>query len=103
MDGSEDGDGDRVPLVLIVDDSSDCQYLWKRYLSMIDCRTASAYCGADALELIRQERPAAIILDVMLPDVTGWHVLQTVKEDQAMWDIPVVMCSALDEREFGVL
>ena len=39
----------------------------------------------------------------MLPDMNGWHVLQKIKRDQATCDIPVLMCSALDEREFGFL
>jgi DNA-binding response OmpR family regulator len=105
-EGAAEADGDgatRIPLVLIVEDSAECQYLWERYLSMIQCRVASAYCGVDALELIRQERPAAIILDVMLPDVDGWHILRAIKKDRATQDVPVVMCSALDEREFGFL
>ena len=72
-------------------------------MDKIKCRVASAHCGADALELIRRERPAAIILDVMLPDVNGWHILRAIRRDRDTRDVPVVMCSALDEREFGFL
>jgi CheY-like chemotaxis protein len=90
-----------LPLVLIVEDSDECQYLWQRYLSTIACRVVSTLCGLEALDLIRCERPTVVVLDVMLPDVDGWQVLRRIKRDRATQDIPVVMCSALDERDFG--
>jgi CheY-like chemotaxis protein len=57
--------------------------------------------GADALRLAREVRPAAITLDVMLPDLDGWTVLAALKGDRALADIPVVVVTILDERTRG--
>jgi CheY-like chemotaxis protein len=102
MDGL-DGDGAQAPFVLIVEDNPDCQHLWERYLSTIKCRAVSTRCGLEALELIQHKRPAAIVLDVGLPDMDGWHVLGAIRGNPMTEDIPVVMCTALDERQFGFL
>jgi CheY-like chemotaxis protein len=101
MDGS-DGGTDQALIILIVEDDPDCQQLWQRYLGTVGCPTMSTCYGLEALEWIQHKRPAAIVLDVTLPDVDGWYVLGAIREDPMTQDIPVVMCSALDERELGL-
>lgn len=93
----------QAPVVLIVEDNLDCQCLWERYLSTIRCHTVFTRFGLEALDLARRKRPAAIILDVRLPDTSGWEVLRAIRGDQMTQDIPVVVCSALDGCEFGYL
>ena len=90
-----------APVVLVVEDNADCQYLWQRYLSLTKCRVVATARGGDAVDLARNEKPAAVVLDVRLPDTDGWRVLQAMKSDQQTRDIPVVMCSALSEPEFS--
>jgi DNA-binding response OmpR family regulator len=50
--------------------------------------------GAGAMELIRSSRPDAVVLDIRLPDVSGWDILQALKLDPRTVDIPVLVCSA---------
>jgi len=90
------------PTILAVDDDPDIHRLWERYLSAEGCRFVAAGGGLQALELVQQERPAAIVLDVTLPDIDGWQVLQALKSDVTTKDIPVVMCSGLEERGWSL-
>jgi CheY-like chemotaxis protein len=57
--------------------------------------------GREALNLARTLRPAAITLDVMMPDMDGWEVLRELKADSDTRDIPVVMVTMTDDRELG--
>lgn len=92
-------DETQAPLVLVVEDNPDIQYLWQRYLGLTNCRVVSTAHGREALDLVRDENPAAVVLDVMLPDTDGWSVLEAIKRDHVTRHIPVVMCSALSEPE----
>ena len=58
--------------------------------------------GDSALEEARRERPAAIILDVLLPGIDGWEVLRRLKADASLNEIPVVIVTVVDEREVGL-
>jgi CheY-like chemotaxis protein len=102
MDGYQAEEA-QVPFILIVEDDPDCQQLWGRYLGTVGCHTRSTRRGLEALEWIQNQRPAAVVLDVMLPDMDGWHVLGAIRGDSMTQDIPVVMCSALEERESRML
>jgi two-component system OmpR family response regulator len=53
-----------------------------------------AQIGTGAFELIRQARPDLVILDVRLPDISGWDILQAMKLDRATDCIPVLVCTA---------
>jgi HAMP domain-containing protein/signal transduction histidine kinase/CheY-like chemotaxis protein len=58
--------------------------------------------GGDALSLVRRRLPAAITLDINLPDIDGWRVLARLKEDPATRHIPVYLITTEDERERGL-
>jgi CheY-like chemotaxis protein len=89
---------DIYPTVMVVDDNLDCVYLWRRYGQAAGCRVVSATTGEEALGLARRERPALVLLDIMLPGMSGWDVLAGLRADPSTRGIPIVMCSALDER-----
>ncbi len=89
------------PLVLIIDDDPTIQDLLNRSLSKDGFRVESAPDGATGIAKARQLRPAFITLDVMMPGMDGWTVLETLKGDPATAEIPVVMVSMLDERGLG--
>jgi CheY-like chemotaxis protein len=88
-------------LMIVGDDSSFC-YLMRRYAKRSASRVVFAYLGEDALALALRERPAAIVLEVGRPGTMGWGVLEGLKANRATCDIPVVLCSWLDEREQGI-
>ena len=50
---------------------------------------------------MREVRPAAVTLDIMMPDVDGWAVLAALKGDPALADIPVVIVTIVDEQRRG--
>ncbi|HEY2532387.1 MAG TPA: response regulator, partial [Xanthobacteraceae bacterium] len=58
--------------------------------------------GVDGLRRARELRPAAIILDIVMPDIDGWTVLAALKDEPKLADIPVVIVSILDEQRSGI-
>jgi DNA-binding response OmpR family regulator len=90
------------PAVLIVEDDMTCVYLWQRYMKRSGFRAISTQEGKEALDMARRERPDLVVLDVMLPDIDGWDVLQALKADPSTCDIPVLICSALREEKRGM-
>jgi CheY-like chemotaxis protein len=91
-----------APAALIVEDDMTCVYLWQRYMKRSGFRAISTQEGKEALDLARRERPSLVVLDVILPDIDGWEVLQALKADPATRDIPVLICSALREERRSV-
>jgi len=89
------------PTVLIVEDDLDSIYLLQRYLSSTGCRVVSTSLGEEAVALAQQEKPTAIVLDIALPGMDGWEVLRALRSNVSTSDIPVVMCSGLEEEEIG--
>jgi CheY-like chemotaxis protein len=93
---------DRTPAALIVEDDMTCIYLWQRYMKRKGFRAISTQKGKMALDMARREKPDLVVLDVMLPDIDGWEVLQALKADPATRDIPVLICSALQEEKLSI-
>jgi serine phosphatase RsbU (regulator of sigma subunit)/FixJ family two-component response regulator len=85
--------------VLVVDDSEANRDLLARYLRKQGHSAALAENGRQALEWVRREEFDLVLLDVMMPEVNGYEVLQRLKGDVASREIPVIMISALDEIE----
>ena len=90
------------PLVLVIDDDGAVRELMRRYLESGGFAALTAPNGAEGLVLARKERPVAIILDVVMPGVDGWSVLQVLKADPKLEDIPVVMTTVVDDRNRGI-
>ena len=91
------GDG---PAILVVDDNEDnCYTLTRRLKRQGYDNVATAGHGRQALELLAARPFDLVLLDVMMPDMDGYEVLETMKADPALRDIPVVMISALDEMD----
>jgi signal transduction histidine kinase/DNA-binding response OmpR family regulator/CHASE3 domain sensor protein len=90
-----------APQVLVVDDDPEVRYILQRYLEDAGFRVLLAASGAEGLRMARDFQPRAITLDIMMPGMDGWEVLRALKADPAIADIPVVICSILDNRELG--
>lgn len=84
--------------VLIVDDNAQNRELLVAYVESVpNVRTQEATNGVEALAAVAQNPPDLILLDVMMPRMSGFEVCRRLKSDPATRDIPVVMVTALDE------
>ncbi|UCG50128.1 MAG: response regulator [Phycisphaerales bacterium] len=88
---------DSTPVILVVDDNQQNLELLQAYLEDTDCRTVSARDGIEALAAVARHRPDLILLDVMMPKMSGFEVCKRVKADPQTSDIPVIMVTALNE------
>ncbi len=88
---------DTTPVVLVVDDNQQNRELLQAYLEDVDCRAIPAHDGPEALEIIAKNPPDLILLDVMMPKMSGFEVCRRIKNDPKTSDIPVIMVTALNE------
>jgi len=77
--------------VLIIDDDESLADLLTQYLARFDMELLSANCPSLGYEILRQQQPQAIILDVMLPEQDGFEVCKQIRKDN---DIPIIMLTA---------
>ncbi len=84
--------------VLVVDDESDIVALVAYHLAKSGYKVSTATSGSEALERARQDQPALIVLDLMLPDISGFEVLATLRGEEAVADTPVLMLTARREE-----
>ncbi len=89
------------PCVLVIDDDANVQRLIERTLKDEGYSLRFAASGRDGLRLAREIRPAAITLDVMMPETDGWSVLSSLKADPELARIPVIMVTIVGEKELG--
>jgi PAS domain S-box-containing protein len=87
--------------VLVIDDDPEMREMMVRLLSREGVEVLVADGGEAGLILAREARPAVITLDVMMPDVDGWSVLQQIKADPALQGIPVILVTLLDDQGAG--
>ena len=84
--------------ILVVDDEPDIVALVVYHLAKDGYRVSSASSGSEALATARRERPALIVLDLMLPGLSGFEVLEQLRADEATVDIAVLMLTARKEE-----
>jgi CheY-like chemotaxis protein len=87
----------RTPVVLVVDDNQQNRELLQAYLEDVDCRAVPAREGLEAFKIIAKDPPYLILLDVMMPRMSGFEVCKRIKNDPKTDDIPVIMVTALNE------
>ncbi len=85
--------------ILIVDDDELMRSLLIEIITPFNLRLITAQRGDQALQLAQQHLPDLILLDVMLPDMNGFEVCQRLRDDPATAQIPIVMITALNDRE----
>jgi len=83
--------------VLIADDNEPNRELLEVYLADIDCEIATAVDGRDTLDKVAAFRPDVILLDVMMPKLSGFEVCQRLKGDPTTSPIMILMVTALGE------
>jgi CheY-like chemotaxis protein len=72
-----------------------------RHLERAGFLVTTAKGGQEGLRLARELRPAAVTLDIMMPDLDGWTVLAAMKGDPSLADIPVVLMTIVEEKHRG--
>ena len=87
----------RAPVVLLVDDNEQNLELLEAYLEELRCEIRKAKDGVEAIESVGQVAPDLILLDVMMPRMSGFQACKKLKSDAATKDIPIVMVTALSE------
>ena len=88
-------------LVLVIDDEADSRTLIANQLEECGCQVATADAGNRALAEARKLKPDLILLDLMMPSMNGWQVLQSLKADAELKDIPVVIASIVARENQG--
>jgi CheY-like chemotaxis protein len=91
------------PALLVVDDNILFADLLARYLSGHEWKVISASDGAQAQRILDELLPTVIVLDVMMPKQDGWDFLRTLKLDARTREIPVIICSVLNEPELALM
>jgi two-component system, OmpR family, alkaline phosphatase synthesis response regulator PhoP len=93
------GEGQALPesTILIVDDNAQNVELLQAFLESLPVRIVTAVDGVDALEKVGEHRPDLILLDIMMPRMSGFQVCRKIKGDPKTKDIQVLMVTALNE------
>jgi CheY-like chemotaxis protein len=90
---------DATPVILVVDDDPVIVRLLEINLSLEGFAILTATNGGDAVRLARERLPSLVLLDLMMPGMDGWEVRQTLLDDPATAQIPVVVVSARTQDE----
>lgn len=92
---------EHLPLILAIDDDLNTLYLLKENLAEAGYRVIGVENGKKGLTKARSLQPKAIILDILLPNESGWEILSELKADPVTQDIPVIVLSIVDDVERG--
>lgn len=87
--------------ILTIDDDMQVIGLYERYLQPQGYQVAPLTEPARAVEYAKKIKPLAITLDIMMPGIDGWAVLESLKSDQETRNIPVIVCSIVEDIERG--
>src|ERR1700730_224017 len=88
--------------ILVIDDDAAVRDLMSRFLSKLDFNVVTARSGEEGLRLAAQLRPVIITLDVVMPGRDGWSVLNQLKADPVLSEIPVIMVTIVDNEAMGI-
>jgi PAS domain S-box-containing protein len=88
-----------VPYVLIVEDSTDAAEQMERYIAELGLETRVFNQGEAAIAHARIHPPALILLDLLLPEASGWDILSQIRGEAAIAPTPVIITSVMDEPQ----
>jgi CheY-like chemotaxis protein len=88
--------------VCLLDDNADIGELFERYLAGTQYVLSSAQNTDNLFEWLEEQNPQVIILDVMMPGLDGWEILGRLKQHPQTSSTPVIICSALPERDLAI-
>jgi adenylate cyclase len=90
---------DHSPLILVVDDNEMNRDMLQRRLERQNYQAVSAENGERALQMLREQAFDLVLLDVQMPKMNGYEVLEAVKSDYALRNTPIIMISAVDDLD----
>ena len=82
-------------LVVMADDDVEIRMILNRTVRALDCDVMQAEDGEQALEMIIENQPDLVILDVMMPNISGWEVCKYIRSNPRLEKTPVVMLTAI--------
>ena len=88
----------RNSTILIADDTEQNVELLQAYLDEVGCRVVTAYDGQETLDRVADSKPDLILLDIMMPKMSGYEICRKLKADPATRNIPICMVTALTEE-----
>src|SRR5579871_6611111 len=89
----------RIPQIMVVDDDPDTVSILARHLQREGFVAIEAISGAECLRLVHEHRIDVILLDLMMPEMDGFQVCRSLKQDPATAEIPVIMITARDDLD----
>lgn len=94
-----DGGIHLIKKILIVDDNDDFRDMLSLVLEKENYSVSQAANGSHALDILNQERPDLIIMDLMMPDKSGWDVTKEIKKKKKFCNIPVIILSIVKKDD----
>ena len=92
------------PQILYIEDERTTFDLVSQALKPLGYRVTRAASGKQGLAMVKKQKPDLLLLDLMMPDINGWDVFRSVKTDESLADMPVIVISArLSENERTII
>src|SRR5262249_57454092 len=85
------------PKILIADDNAQNVELLEAYLSDFDCEIRTAHDGEETLRVVEESRPDLLLLDIMMPPLSGFEVCRKLRSNPATKNLRIVMLTPLNE------
>ncbi len=85
--------------IMWVEDDTTLSDIMDRWLKRYNIKVYRTTSGSEALEMVRKAKPDILLLDILLPDINGFEVLESIKSDDYLKDIPVILFSNLNHKE----
>lgn len=86
------------PLVLVADDNPETLTLITKHLQLLDVQILEASDGEQALNMAQTQKPRVVVLDVMMPGMSGWEVCKAIRQDPGLSETRIIMCTGVGER-----
>jgi len=80
--------------IIVVEDEPDTAEMFAEMMRLSGYQVLKSFGGTQALSMIAREKPAAVVLDLMMPDLSGLDVLRSMRRDPRLADIPVIVVTA---------
>ncbi|HHX51805.1 MAG TPA: response regulator [Clostridia bacterium] len=98
----ETGEDSGIKSCLIIEDDRSSAELLETYLQELGFTTRVVTSGEEGLKLMQENRPDLVVLDILLPGISGWETLARIKSELKTADIPVLVITILEERKKGL-